>query len=400
MALLSALDLGGVLMAGCMVIVLAFHSRIDRAASACLRITPELLEANAEWRKTWGVSVMAIACITTYMKPEVDPVDVGFVLLCPWVLANSSKERHLKVGPLTIVVLYGWFAARWVYADPQPLLRLMTRNRFFYTAIALYLEVSIDRLPTILLHHLLLNLMLGSGQFLASHFIASLALLALFCLRRQHWFGFQAKEDRPPISSQASVLVELVLQSGDELCESSREMLRQVLQLLDQSDLESGQGRRGYQHPGPTEITQSKLGRGTGGVDIASHGGIGDMNCDGVDEQVEVDWSGLDMFFEEGKPELNPRPDPRPRDVATARKAMWDGVADGVMSTDWRLSLMEDLSNMSVDCMSLVDPRSGTLLWRNHQFDSLLLRVGDGDALKGQQALFDRFLQNLSLIHI
>eukprot|EP00658_Telonema_sp_P-2_P021340 TRINITY_DN1849_c0_g1_i3.p1 TRINITY_DN1849_c0_g1~~TRINITY_DN1849_c0_g1_i3.p1 ORF type:complete len:324 (+),score=55.80 TRINITY_DN1849_c0_g1_i3:121-1092(+) len=53
----------------------------------------------------------------------------------------------------------------------------------------------------------------------------------------------------------------------------------------------------------------------------------------------------------------------------------------------------EELLALSQDAMAQVDPGSGVVLWSNHLFDQLTLRVGLGDAQVGQRILAGELLQ-------
>eukprot|EP00658_Telonema_sp_P-2_P083843 TRINITY_DN9181_c0_g1_i1.p1 TRINITY_DN9181_c0_g1~~TRINITY_DN9181_c0_g1_i1.p1 ORF type:complete len:432 (-),score=69.81 TRINITY_DN9181_c0_g1_i1:150-1445(-) len=212
-------------------------------------------------------------------------------------------------------------------------------------------------------------------------------------------------------TDQAGALIRQVIESGDELCTASKEMLQEALALMGQRrDSESVSSQPGVDC-GATEVfpwsmtPHSELGGGNGNGQCPS-----DLELDG---DAEGDWLldlcsaeeqiGSGTNLEPSGSLTNSHPDTLPGHAASLHRDQHEATCPGgcfVADTDRHSNSLsvEELHAwvaMSSNAMAQVDVATGTLVWTNEPFDRLMMLVGGGDALKGKQVLFQRFLQGL-----
>eukprot|EP00658_Telonema_sp_P-2_P001466 TRINITY_DN10543_c0_g1_i6.p1 TRINITY_DN10543_c0_g1~~TRINITY_DN10543_c0_g1_i6.p1 ORF type:complete len:502 (-),score=100.49 TRINITY_DN10543_c0_g1_i6:142-1647(-) len=392
----------GTIAAGaCLLIILMCRSTIDQAASTYLN--PGNWKRNEELRRAWSLFTAMPLSFGIAINPSQVLSDPALVVLAcvmvPWVLATSSRDHHQKLSGLTIAAFYGWFALRQATPNTAQLFPEPFRDGFFAAWFMCYLEVSVDRLGTMVLNHMILISVhvlpiLMAGTLLTTgmvwHLAASVTMLALFCWRRRREFvRVMANQGGLCPSTQACTLVELVLESSDELCESSKEMLIQVVLLLRHSDdMEKSPVRRRSE-----KSSESKFGKGNGSGD--QDGVLADMaNIIAIDEpQVELDLFEFDkLLHSSGSNPDNNAAWP----IGHAKQEQTQAVSPATrLPLSQQLPFAEELLSMTSDAMAQVDLGSGTLLWQNRYFDQLATGLGDGDPWQGQKILFREFLQNV-----
>eukprot|EP00658_Telonema_sp_P-2_P003163 TRINITY_DN1115_c0_g2_i4.p1 TRINITY_DN1115_c0_g2~~TRINITY_DN1115_c0_g2_i4.p1 ORF type:complete len:330 (+),score=37.15 TRINITY_DN1115_c0_g2_i4:157-1146(+) len=189
---------------------------------------------------------------------------------------SASAQANERFGGLIRLMYLAWLGARLWHPKEESLVspgRFRVNDILIWMHLFVWLELSMERLSTALLNHGAVNaIVIGFG---CTHRLTipllSVVMITLFCYRRRrHAKQGPSEESLVLALDQVGKLVRLVLESGDELCSTSRAMLEQALLMtqagedgIDQ-DEEAGVCPRTFQHPGPCELTQSKLGVGTG----------------------------------------------------------------------------------------------------------------------------------------
>eukprot|EP00658_Telonema_sp_P-2_P010692 TRINITY_DN14040_c0_g1_i1.p1 TRINITY_DN14040_c0_g1~~TRINITY_DN14040_c0_g1_i1.p1 ORF type:complete len:543 (+),score=146.65 TRINITY_DN14040_c0_g1_i1:83-1711(+) len=383
------------------VLAIVSRARIDQTASTFLDVA-SVRKSNSEWRRVWGSCVLAMCSLSeldryTNGRPslwEVDPLIFGFCYLwVPFMLATSSIGVHHKIGWVNLAALYVCIALC-SFFPPKGDLRLDqgVRDCLFAVWCLLMVEVYIERLSTLIQNLLGMNLTVLVFQpesFKGIRYVAPLlaVAVALFLWRRRR--RVELLPEGGVANHEAGRLVELVLESGDELCEASREMLVQVLQILGHGDAENGLG------------TKSKLGAGTGvGAVSVPNWTDEDLDCFGVDD---ADLKEL-VFGGTGSPlpSLDATLDSPWLSAATSNQTevAWSRLAEDTTALtscagSW-LPYVDQMLDMSFDAMAQVELSTGALLWRNQHFNQLLLQAGGGDVAQGQRLLASQFLMDLS----
>eukprot|EP00658_Telonema_sp_P-2_P027989 TRINITY_DN21534_c0_g1_i2.p1 TRINITY_DN21534_c0_g1~~TRINITY_DN21534_c0_g1_i2.p1 ORF type:complete len:236 (+),score=36.65 TRINITY_DN21534_c0_g1_i2:340-1047(+) len=222
--------------------------------------------------------MVAMTLLFRYNQGESEEAarNVGFVTFTcvwiPWLFKTFREEDHRRLGGLTVLGVYVLSVMAWLRPNESPILSSRVRYTSQVITSMLHLEVLVRTPSLMLMNHVLLHLMaavtLGPGESIALFPLASAAMFVLFCWRR--W----PQKDSPvtPVSlDQLIELTQLVLESGDELCDSTRQQLQQVattLSSLPSSDLEKNVSLKQFVEPPEcsTGGSSSALGIGTGSV--------------------------------------------------------------------------------------------------------------------------------------
>eukprot|EP00658_Telonema_sp_P-2_P039140 TRINITY_DN279_c0_g1_i5.p1 TRINITY_DN279_c0_g1~~TRINITY_DN279_c0_g1_i5.p1 ORF type:complete len:430 (-),score=63.02 TRINITY_DN279_c0_g1_i5:351-1640(-) len=153
-----------------------------------------------------------------------------------------------------------------------------------------------------------------------------------------------------------SKLGKLVLETKDELCDSTRDLVRELV------------------HSGGS----SRLGGSSSNAEVGAGVGGGFKGGEEIDDhQLEGYWNAVLSEMP-----LVPEADPTI-------------VKSDVPSIEPPDLFVCELLGMVSDAMAQVDPGTGALVWRNACFDQLTQRVGGGDAWAGQRLLYSQFLQHV-----
>eukprot|EP00656_Telonema_subtile_P012604 TRINITY_DN16355_c0_g2_i3.p1 TRINITY_DN16355_c0_g2~~TRINITY_DN16355_c0_g2_i3.p1 ORF type:complete len:650 (+),score=155.40 TRINITY_DN16355_c0_g2_i3:139-2088(+) len=359
---------------------------------------------NLEGRKMWvGVALLLVSGVS-----RMDVVGYVYVaLIVPLALFSCDTSFHHKYGLVNQALQLAWLAVRLA----MPNSNVDEEVGLFFTTMAVFLwnEVSMRSFSAVLLNHTLVNLAVAMfHNNVPTSLMLSLVMISVFCYRRSRGpdscadLGHTCSKELANLKSTCSGILKLVLQSGDELCDDSTELLQEMLLLVtDGAQVELG---------GVGSGTSSELGAGTGSgfmVPTCSYGGqpplprdpglniLAGMALDSDSSPDSTHTAGSSPRTQQvsrpehspGFPSLDSPPFPRHcLPMGTARHTQPQPM----------LPFAEELVRLSFDAMAQVQVNTGVVLWANQAFGELTHMVGGGDTMLGLQCLQARFLQQLS----
>eukprot|EP00656_Telonema_subtile_P012602 TRINITY_DN16355_c0_g2_i1.p1 TRINITY_DN16355_c0_g2~~TRINITY_DN16355_c0_g2_i1.p1 ORF type:complete len:641 (+),score=153.72 TRINITY_DN16355_c0_g2_i1:139-2061(+) len=359
---------------------------------------------NLEGRKMWvGVALLLVSGVS-----RMDVVGYVYVaLIVPLALFSCDTSFHHKYGLVNQALQLAWLAVRLA----MPNSNVDEEVGLFFTTMAVFLwnEVSMRSFSAVLLNHTLVNLAVAMfHNNVPTSLMLSLVMISVFCYRRSRGpdscadLGHTCSKELANLKSTCSGILKLVLQSGDELCDDSTELLQEMLLLVtDGAQVELG---------GVGSGTSSELGAGTGSgfmVPTCSYGGqpplprdpglniLAGMALDSDSSPDSTHTAGSSPRTQQvsrpehspGFPSLDSPPFPRHcLPMGTARHTQPQPM----------LPFAEELVRLSFDAMAQVQVNTGVVLWANQAFGELTHMVGGGNSGFGLQLLLNQFMQRPS----
>eukprot|EP00656_Telonema_subtile_P023732 TRINITY_DN2531_c0_g1_i2.p1 TRINITY_DN2531_c0_g1~~TRINITY_DN2531_c0_g1_i2.p1 ORF type:complete len:673 (-),score=116.26 TRINITY_DN2531_c0_g1_i2:273-2291(-) len=476
-------DLALLLAVSGVILVSCFRNHIDEWAARYIVVArrnrnaketlllKEFDSANEDARKIWASVLLLVVLAASYGSHRHVPCLIYSLVIVP--LALFTQCAPLNQFPWVNQVAQHAFILGCLYQSPQldsgsaaDWLPFMLAN-FFWN------EVTLQSLSSILFNHIGTTAIVALAEPNLSGITALLSAgtIAQFCWRRarpsarvpdrrdrrRRRSSVRVEDQRlATILARCAELVVLVLQSGDEICEDSKQSLSEVLGLI------KGSPDHHQVRIGTGSASSNALGLGTGngmdctdadaefsgcwdnlagltqeqdvqyvfpswllderheanGFGAKTHSAQDDlldfMTCDKtLDESID-DLSGSEVqhtnpawrWMEDNcaldpnsmSPKLSAAPAATPTEPAKTLTP--DSAYVSKRSTEecsevstWLTSYFEKLVLSSFDSMAVMEPRSGAVIWANPAFKVLACCVGDGQFLEGVSVLKAQFLQ-------
>eukprot|EP00656_Telonema_subtile_P043081 TRINITY_DN4944_c0_g1_i1.p1 TRINITY_DN4944_c0_g1~~TRINITY_DN4944_c0_g1_i1.p1 ORF type:complete len:593 (-),score=93.65 TRINITY_DN4944_c0_g1_i1:298-2076(-) len=389
-------------------LILCFREHIDRFAARFLVLYVEggmhyqvrfheLEKRNQETRNMYvsSLTLVVVAFLALRVGISSDSV-LTSVLLVIMPLKFLINAHHEKYGWVNNVVHYIWFLVFWhcggmASVSIDRVIRIMVIHYSWN-------EISLRSLSMLLVNHLLCTtffLLSFPGHHTVGSLLLSAASIALFCYRR--WPPSAQPDEEPrqlsDLTDRCAELVQLVLESGDELCQANVEALNQALGLL-----------TGKQRPSKT-TSDSSVGLSHSAVGKGTSGGLEAAGVAQPEPRGTADWlleSCLDDFDFPMQPEEAPVLVTAPGSAIGASHRGIQGtllfqdhpsVHETMLPSTQFVQYAEELVRMSFEAMAQLDVASGELLWTNGPFKELTSVLGGGNQALGFGSLKAGFLQ-------